>query len=97
MMVVIVVVALAVHRIYIRGVAVSHQILFVDIFDRLEVTLRGLEFETVVLLEGDLEMFLRFALRRERFTLADLLFLEERSWNQLDVFLVRHGCRILLG
>lgn len=42
--------------------AVSHQVLFVDVFNRLKVTLGRLKLETVTLLERDLKM--SFVLRR---------------------------------
>lgn len=38
--------------------AVSHQVLFVDVFDWLKVTLGSLKLETVTLLEWDLKMSL---------------------------------------
>lgn len=80
----------------IRRVSVPHQVFLVNVFYWLKVAFGRLKFETVALLERNLEMFFRFAFRRERFTLGQLLVLEKRSWHELRVLRVWYCCRILL-
>lgn len=67
-----------------------------DVFDRLEVAFGRLETETVVLLQGYLDVFLWFRFGRERFALGELLVVEEGAWGEFGVFGVGNRCRVLL-
>jgi hypothetical protein len=80
----------------VRNVAVLHQIFLVNVSYRLEVTLGRLKLETVTLLQRYLEMFFVLRFRRERLALGQRL-VEQSSRDELRVFLMGDGCRILRG
>lgn len=89
--------AVGIARAQVGNVPVSHQILFVYVFDRLKVAFSRLKSEAVAFLKGNLEVLLLLALRGERFALCQLLVIEKSPRYELGMLLMRYCSGILMG